>query len=57
MYVNGECYGYVIKDAAGNEIEACWGFIGIERAENDGTHEARLTRLAQRETAKAASLS
>lgn len=32
-YVNGECYGYVICDAAGAEVGACWGFIGLEHAE------------------------
>lgn len=56
-YVNGECYGNVIKDAAGDEIEACWGYIGIENARNDGAHEARRTRLEHRRTAKAASIS
>lgn len=28
MYVNGECYGYTVKDADGNELDSCWGFIG-----------------------------
>jgi hypothetical protein len=29
-WANGECYGYVLCDAAGHELDSCWGFIGIE---------------------------
>jgi hypothetical protein len=32
-YLNGECYGYVLRDAAGAEVDACWGFIGRENVE------------------------
>jgi len=28
MYVGGECYGYVIEDLDGEQIDSCWGFIG-----------------------------
>jgi hypothetical protein len=31
-YVNGECYGYVVEDAGGDELDSCWGFIGYEYA-------------------------
>jgi hypothetical protein len=27
-YLTGECYGYVIEDKEGNELESCWGFLG-----------------------------
>lgn len=27
-YLCGNVYGYLIEDAAGNEIESCWGFSG-----------------------------
>jgi len=27
-WANGECYGYVVKDAAGEEVDSCWGFVG-----------------------------
>ena len=27
-YLRGECYGYVIKDAAGETTDSCWGFLG-----------------------------
>ena len=30
QWANGECYGYVLCDNAGNEIDSCWGFIGID---------------------------
>jgi hypothetical protein len=32
-YLNGECYGYILRDAAGAEVDACWGFIGRENVE------------------------
>jgi hypothetical protein len=31
-YLSGQVYGYVIKDAAGNETDSCWGYIGYEWA-------------------------
>lgn len=27
-YLNGEVYGYVVKDSEGNTLDSCWGFIG-----------------------------
>lgn len=27
-YLSGECYGYIILDANGEEIDSCWGFLG-----------------------------
>lgn len=29
-WANGDCYGYVLCDAADRECDSCWGFIGIE---------------------------
>jgi hypothetical protein len=31
-WLNGECYGYVIEDEHGDEIDSCWGFVGHEYA-------------------------
>jgi len=29
MYLTGQCYGYTVEDADGNEIDnSCWGFLG-----------------------------
>uniref|UniRef100_A0A6M3K9X0 Uncharacterized protein n=1 Tax=viral metagenome TaxID=1070528 RepID=A0A6M3K9X0_9ZZZZ len=38
QWANGECYGYVVKDKDGEEVESCWGFVGdaeyvVEEAE------------------------
>jgi hypothetical protein len=38
-YVNGECYGYVVEDAHGQQLDSCWGFIGYEVA-RDAAQEA-----------------
>lgn len=27
-WANGECYGYILHDRHGIEIDSCWGFIG-----------------------------
>ena len=32
LYLNGESYGYIIKDDDGNEIDSCWGFLGEDVA-------------------------
>ncbi len=32
-YVGGECYGYVVEDATGDQLDSCWGFIGYEYAQ------------------------
>jgi hypothetical protein len=39
-WANGECYGYVLCDAGGHEIESCWGFIGIETARKEAAAAA-----------------
>ena len=37
-WLNGEVYGYRIEDAEGAEIDACWGFVGLDyvRSEVNG---------------------
>ena len=27
-YLTGQCYGYVVEDAEGEELDSCWGFLG-----------------------------
>lgn len=31
-WLNGDCYGYIIEDSDGEELDSCWGFIGDEYA-------------------------
>jgi hypothetical protein len=33
-YVNGNVYGYVLKDNEGNEVDSCWGFYGHDFSNN-----------------------
>lgn len=51
-YLRGECYGYVITDADGEEVGACWGFIGEEWCREEATEEAQaiLARRAREAT-------
>lgn len=41
QYLNGEVYGYRIFDDAGEEIESCWGFYGLETAETEAQEAIR----------------
>jgi hypothetical protein len=34
QYANGEVYGIIVRDADGEEIDACWGFYGSDVREN-----------------------
>jgi hypothetical protein len=34
-WANGECYGYILKDSSGSELLSCWGFIGMDAAEQE----------------------
>lgn len=40
LWANGECYGYVLCDAAGRELESCWGFLGLERVREQAAKAA-----------------
>jgi len=30
QWLNGECYGYVIKGEDGSDSDSCWGFLGYD---------------------------
>lgn len=32
-WLDGDCYGYTVEDANGEELDSCWGFIGYAYAE------------------------
>lgn len=34
QYLQGEVYGYVLKDEQGEEIDSCWGFYGYDPTTN-----------------------
>jgi hypothetical protein len=34
QYLQGEVFGYVLKDEAGEEIDSCWGFFGYDPTTN-----------------------
>lgn len=34
-WANGDCWGYVITDVNGDEVDSCWGFIGSDSAETE----------------------
>lgn len=35
QYLRGAVYGYVLKDASGEEVDSCWGFFGEEYVEQE----------------------
>jgi hypothetical protein len=46
-YINGECYGYTIEDAHGEELDACWGFIGWEYAKERAEEAASACAIVE----------
>jgi hypothetical protein len=32
-WANGDCYGYIIEDADGEELDSCWGYVGMDSVE------------------------
>lgn len=40
QYLNGEVYGFVIKDANGNQIDSCWGFYGLDACRDEASNVA-----------------
>lgn len=58
-WLNGECYGYTVTDFDGEEVGACWGYIGYEfagqcarEAAESLTHEVKCTGSLSRLTGK-----
>jgi len=45
-YINGEVYGYIVKDEEGEEVDSCWGFIGYDYV----IEEAKQSAKSQKET-------
>lgn len=39
-WANGECYGYVLTDIAGRELDSCWGYIGIDHVRREAAAAA-----------------
>ncbi|MGH6922868.1 MAG: hypothetical protein ACRED5_03770 [Propylenella sp.] len=39
-WANGECYGYVLCDPAGHELDSCWGFIGTDHVRQEAAAAA-----------------
>jgi hypothetical protein len=36
MYLEGDVWGYVVKDENDNELDSCWGFYGLDTCEDEG---------------------
>ena len=43
-WATGDCYGYVIEDENGDELDSCWGFYGMEYAIESAKESARSQR-------------
>lgn len=41
QWANGECFGYILKDADGEEVDSCWGFIGRDSVIEEVRAEAK----------------
>jgi hypothetical protein len=36
QYLTGDVWGYVVEDEDGDQLDACWGFFGIDYAKEEG---------------------
>lgn len=52
-WANGECYGYVICDAHGEELDSCWGFIGFDAVREEAVRVAAFMQRKHSEKAGA----
>lgn len=41
QWMNGECYGYVIEDEDGEQLDSCWGYIGLDYAKEEANSAAK----------------
>lgn len=62
-WMNGECYGYQLKNADDDDLDSCWGFIGMEYAMEEAKDAAeyyvkeegaRIVKEAEEEAARIA---
>jgi hypothetical protein len=40
QWCNGECYGFIIEDQDGEQLDSCWGYIGADWAMQAGKESA-----------------
>lgn len=40
-WTNGDCYGYIVKDTDGEELDSCWGFVGRNTVEEEARSSAK----------------
>lgn len=41
QYLEGDVWGYILRDSDGETIDSCWGFYGAEDAEQEGRAAAK----------------
>lgn len=46
-WMNGECYGYVVKNEAGEVMDSCWGFVGEDSAKEAGDAALKVCEEAE----------
>lgn len=40
-WINGETYGYVVKNEDGDDLDSCWGFIGFDYVKEEAEDSAK----------------
>ena len=41
MHLRGDCYGYIIENEAGEELDSCWGFLGMDHITSEVSEQLR----------------
>lgn len=39
-FIEGDCYGYIVEDPDGEQLDSCWGFIGFDYAKQEAIEAA-----------------
>lgn len=56
-YIEGNCFGFVIRDESGEMVDSCWGFYSMEHVRQSATEAAEVEMEAmQTERAEAAEM-
>jgi hypothetical protein len=35
QYLRGEVFGYILKNASGEEVDSCWGYYGLDHCKEE----------------------
>lgn len=49
-FITGNCFGYILEDSSGEQLDSCWGFLGDEEYCETCMKEAAAVHIAEVKT-------